>query len=244
MCSSDLTASDFASLAQRVIIGAELPKIPVLDANGQKVAEKPVDLKKFMVERMLWLEDPNAKIANWPPANLKEFTDVIEVGVGHMAAQTRTPQHYLIGTMANLSGDAMAAAETGVVKKAEEKQLWFGAGIRIAAELIALARGENDKARAMAAGRVLWADAESRNIAQLTDSILKLKQIGFPFEFLARRFGLTPTEVAELVRMRERDAAMDPVNALMGAARPGAPDPDGDAADDGADQADPGDTGS
>jgi hypothetical protein len=234
-----LAASDFASLAQRVVIGAELPKIPILDANGQKVGEKAVDLKKFMVDRMLWLEDPEAKIASWPAANLTAFTDVMEVGVGHMAAQTRTPQHYLIGKMANLSGDAMAAAETGVVKKAEEKQLWFGAGIRDGSELIALARGETAKARALAAGRVLWADAESRNIAQLTDSLLKLKQIGFPFAFLARRFGLTPTEVAELVEMRQREADMDPVNALMNAASPqaGIVDPDGDGADDAADAA-------
>lgn len=210
-----MTASDFASLAQRVILGAELPKIPILNSDGQQVGEMPVDLKKFMTDRMLWLEDENATIANWPPADLKAFTDVMEVAVGHLAAQTRTPQHYLIGKMANLSGDAMAAAETGCVKKAEEKQLWFGAGVRIGGELIALARGETAKAKAMAAGRVLWADAESRNIAQLTDSLLKLKQIGFPFEFLARRFGLTPTEVAELVEMRQRDAEMDPVNVLM-----------------------------
>lgn len=215
-----MTASDFASLAQRVVLGAELPKIPVLDADGQQVGEKPVDLKKFMVDRMLWVEDPDAKIANWPAADLKSFTDVMEVAVGHLAAQTRTPQHYLIGKMANLSGDAMAAAETGCVKKAEEKMLWYGAGIRTGGELIALARGERAKARAMAAGRVLWADAESRNIAQLTDSLLKLKQIGFPFEFLAGRFGLSPTEVAELVTMRQRDAETDPISVLMNGATP------------------------
>lgn len=216
-----LTASDYASLKQRIVIGAELPKVPILDDNGQKVGEKPVPLSRFVKERTLWLEDPEAKVAEWAAADLKAFTDVIEVAVGHIAAQTRTPQHYLIGKMANLSGDAMAAAETGVVKKTQEKQLWYGAGIRGAAELIALARGEKDKARAMAAGRVLWADAESRNIAQLTDSLLKLKQIGFPFQFLAARFGLTPTEVTELMEMREADAALDPVNALMGAAAPG-----------------------
>lgn len=217
-----MTASDFASLAQRVVLGAELPKIPILDANGQQVGEKPVDLKKFMVDRMLWIEDENAKIANWPPADLTAFTSVMEVAVGHLAAQTRTPQHYLIGKMANLSGDAMAAAETGCVKKADEKKLWFGAGLRIGGELIALARGETAKAKAIAAGRVLWADSESRNIAQLTDSLLKLRQIGFPFEFLARRFGLTPTEVTELVEMRQRDAETDPISRVLNGGTPGA----------------------
>jgi len=60
---------------------------------------------------------------------------------------------------------------------------------------------------------VLWADAESRSYAQLADALLKLKDIGFPFEWLALRYGLTPTEVANVVAMREREAEMDPVAA-------------------------------
>lgn len=213
-----LVASDFASLAQRVITGAQVPKIPILDANGQKIGERPVDLKRFMKDRVLWLEDPNAKIASWTPADLSAYTDTIEVAVGHIAAQTRTPQHYLIGKIANLSGDALIAAEAGLVKKCQEKQLWFGQGLREMFQLIALARGESAKARAIAAGEVLWSDTQSRNLAQLSDSLLKLKQIGFPFEWLALRLGLTPTEVVDLLEMRERDAELDPVNALMGAA--------------------------
>jgi hypothetical protein len=221
-----LVASDFASLAQRIVIGAEVPKIPVLDANGQKVGEKPVDLKRFALDRVLWLENPEAKVANWPSADLTAYTSIIEVAVGHIAAQTRTPAHYLIGKMANLSGDALIAAETGLVKKCEEKQLWFGQALREVFALIALARGETAKAAAIGGGTLLWADVQSRNIAQLTDSLLKLKQIGFPFEFLAARFGLNPTEVADLMQMREREAELDPVAAMMNAANVPVANPD------------------
>jgi hypothetical protein len=221
-----LVASDFASLQQRIVIGAEVPKVPILDANGQKVGEKPIDLKRFALDRVLWLENPEAKIANWPAADLTAYTDIVEVAVGHIAAQTRTPQHYLIGKMANLSGDALIAAETGLVKKCEEKQLWFGQALREVFALIALARGETAKADAIGGGSLLWADVQSRNIAQLTDSLLKLRQIGFPFEFLASRFGLTPTEVADLMRMREQEAAQDPVSAMMNAASAAPPAPD------------------
>lgn len=42
---------------------------------------------------------------------------------------------------------------------------------------------------------------------------MKLKDIGFPFEWLALRYGLTPTEVANVVAMREREAEMDPIAA-------------------------------
>jgi hypothetical protein len=213
------TASDFASLAQRVVIGAEVPKMPILDANGQKVGEKAIDLKRFAKDRVLWLENPNAKVDSWAAANLTAYTEVIEVAVGHIAAQTRTPQHYLIGKMANLSGDALIAAETGLVKKCQEKELWFGQALREVFQLIALAQGQEAKAAAVAGGSVLWADTQSRSVAQLTDSLLKLKQIGFPFEFLALKFGLTPTEIVDLMAMREREAALDPVSALMNAAQ-------------------------
>ncbi|MFG3228121.1 phage portal protein [Kitasatospora sp. NPDC048194] len=215
------TASDFASFPQRVVLGAEPPKTPILDANGQVIGSRPVPLEKFAVDRVLWLSSDKANIGSWPAANLEAYTKVIEVAVGHIAAQTRTPQHYLVGKMANLSGDALIAAETGQVKKVQQKQLWYGQAIRELFQLIALARGEDSKARALAGGTVMWADAESRSMAQLTDSLLKLKQIGFPFEYLALRYGLTPTEVADLMAMREQEAALDPVSSLLA----GKPDP-------------------
>ncbi|MDT0477391.1 phage portal protein [Streptomyces sp. DSM 41014] len=210
------TASDFASFPQRLILGAEAPMTPILDKNGQVIGKKPVDLAKFAVDRILWITDEKAKAANWPAANLKAYTEVLEVGVGHIAAQTRTPSHYLIGRMANLSGDALVAAETGLVKKAQEKMLWFGVAIREVFRLIALARGETGLARGLAGGQVLWRDAESRNQAQAADMLLKLKQVGFPFEWLALRFGLSPTEVADLIEMRETEAEMDPAAVILG----------------------------
>jgi hypothetical protein len=38
-------ASDFASFAQRIVLGAEVPKTPILDENGQKIGERPIDLR-------------------------------------------------------------------------------------------------------------------------------------------------------------------------------------------------------
>jgi hypothetical protein len=207
------TASDYASFPQRVVLGAERPMIPKLNSAGEIVGKQPVDLAKFAVDRVAWITGKDAKIAEWQAANLAAYTGIIETAVGHLAAQTRTPQHYLIGKMANLSGDALLAAETGLVKRVDEKKLWFGQALREVARLIYLARGEDAKARAMRAGAVLWADSESRSHAQLADALVKLQTLGFPFEWLALRYGLTPTEVADVVAMREREAEMDPLAA-------------------------------
>ena len=198
-------AADFASFPQRVVMGQEPPKIPVLDENGQKVGEVPVDLKKLAQDRLLWLTGQNTSIGSWPAADLKAYTDIVEVAVGHVAAQTRTPQHYLIGKMANLSADALRAAETGLVKKVEESQLFFGPAAREVFRLMALVSGDDAAAAAAATGRVQWRDPESRSEAQLVDALLKLQTIGFPFEWLAERYGLGADELARVVALRESD---------------------------------------
>ncbi|MCZ9352980.1 phage portal protein [Streptomyces mutabilis] len=207
------TASDYAAFPQRVVLGAERPMIPILNKQGEVIGEKPLDLEKLAADRIAFITGDSAQIAEWTAANLEAYTKVIEVAVGHIAAQTRTPQHYLIGKMANLSADALLAAETGLVKRVEEKQLWYGQGIRELFALVALAQGDDDKAKALRSGYMLWADAESRSQVQLADALLKLKQIGFPFEFLALRYGLTPAEVVDLLAMIEREHQLDPLGA-------------------------------
>jgi hypothetical protein len=180
----------------------------------------------------------DVRIGEWQAANLTMYTGMIEVAVGHLAAQTRTPQHYLIGKMANLAEGALLAAETGLVKRVEEKQTWSGQGLREMARLIALARGEDDKAQALRSGRVLWKDAESRSHAQLADALLKLKQLGFPFKWLALKYGLTPTEVADIMVMRMEELEADPVTELtrqLGGVpgQGGGPPPEDDESDEG-----------
>lgn len=209
------TAMDYASFPQRIITGAEVPEVPILDEQGKIVGSRPVDIEKFAVDRVMFFTGENVKTDEWTAANLEAYTKIIDQAVGHIAAQTRTPQHYLIGKMANLSGDALLAAETGLVKRVEEKMIWYGQALREMFRLIALAQGDTGRARSIASGRVLWADAESRSQAQLADALLKLKQIGFPFEWLALKFGLTPTEVVDLLLMREKELQADPMGAFM-----------------------------
>lgn len=207
-------SADYASLNQRVITGAERPKVPILDDEGQQIGERPIDLKKFATDRVLWLEDPEAKISEWSAANLEAYTKVIERAVGHIAAQTRTPAHYLLlgNGISNVSGDTMKALETGLVRRTHEKTEHFGRGVREIFRLIALAQGDAAKAAAVARGTVLWRDVETRSEAQMVDALAKLKDIGFPFMWIAERYGLTPPELVRLMQMREiesRDAQLD-----------------------------------
>lgn len=196
------TAADFASLPARVVMGAEMPKMPVLDKNGQQVGEKQIELGTLEQGRMLWLTGQNASIGQWNAADLKVFTDVVEVAVGHLAAQTRTPQHYLIGKMANLSAESLRAAEAGLAKKVNEMQTFFSPAVREVFRLMAITQDDPELAAACRGGRVLWKDAETRSEAQLVDALLKLQTIGFPFGWLAEKYGLSDAELARVESMR------------------------------------------
>lgn len=210
-----MNALDYASLPQRVITGADVPKIPILDSNGQQVGERVVELDQLIKERILWVPGADAKAAEWSAARLDVFSDVIERAIEHIAAQTRTPPHYLVGKVANLSAEALTAAEAGLVSKTGERITYFAPSIRRIYSLIALAQGDQRKARAAISGRVLWKDIQFRALAQKVDALLKLRDIGFPFEFLAEEYGLEPHEVTRVLEMRKREAAMDPVGEIV-----------------------------
>lgn len=233
------SAADEATMGQRVVTGAETPTIPILDDEGRQVGERPVDLKNFTRKSILWLEDPNAKTSQWETAKLDVFTEVIEIMVGHVAAQTRTPAHYLLigGTVANVSGDAMKALETGLVKRTVEKTQHFGRALRDVFELVALADDDAGKARAIRRGEVLWADVENRSDAQRADSLAKKRDMGYPLKYLLELDGLPPHEIERVMAMVREEGAdpimerlLRPARQLPDAPVNGVPENDGDAA--------------
>lgn len=211
------TAADFASMPARVVLGQEPPSIPVLDENGQVVGKRKVDIKKLAEDRILWLNGQNTKIAQWDAAKLDVFTGVIETGVTHIAAQTRTPPHYLVlgKGMVNVNADGMRAAETGLVKKVEEEQLFFSPGVRGVNQRFALVRNKPELAKRCLFGDVKWRDAENHSEAQRVDALQKLDAIGFPFAWIAERYGLSPTELSRVLAMRETERREDPLRELV-----------------------------
>lgn len=205
-------AADNASWPQRVVMGAEMPTIPILDENGNEVGERPIDLKKFALDRAVWLEDPNAKIGSWEAAKLDAWTDIIEVAVGHIAAQSRTPAHYMLigGTIANVPEGGLKALETGLASRTREKTQHFGRAARETAALVALVEDEPAKADAIRRGEVMWRDVENRSDAQRADALQKKRAIGYPIQYLLELDGLPPQEIKRVMDMIEQEQS-DPV---------------------------------
>jgi len=200
-------AADFASMPARVVMGQEPPKIPILDDAGAIIGEKPVDIEQLTRGRMLWLTGQETSVGQWDSAKLDIFTDVINRCVRHIAAQTRTPVHYIVGEMSNINGETLLAGETGLVKKVEEFHLFASGSMRQVFRLMALALGDAELAEQVRFAQIVWKDPQTYTQAQASDAALKDRQVGFPFSWIAaRRYGLTPAEVERLVAIKEAES--------------------------------------
>lgn len=212
-------AADYASMDARVILGGEPPMIPVLDKDGKVIGSRPVDMKDLREKRLVTLTGEHAKIDSWSAAKLDIFTDTIEVAVGHIASQTRTPPTYLVSKtgMSNVNGEGLKASEIGLNKKVLEFWTYAGPAIREVNRLIALVIGDEKLAQATVLAKVNHVNPEIRSEGQLADMLVKLKAIGYPFKYLMELHGVPPGDFQRIMDMREEEAS-DPI--LMAAMQP------------------------
>lgn len=194
-------ALDYASLPQRVVLGNEIPKVPILGADGTVVGERDVDMKDLKNKRFLWLTSEQSKIDSWPAAQLDVFAAVIEMAVDHISAQTRTPPHYLIGKMSNVAAESLTVAETGLVAKTMQRLQYADHPLRQMYSNIALAQNDAGKAKEAMSGKILWADPQYRALAQKVDAFIKLRDGGLPLEWLLEWLGEEPSEVQRIMGM-------------------------------------------
>lgn len=222
-------AADYASMPARVLLGTNPPMRKVLDAAGNHVGDTPITMKDLNEARMAVFNGEHAKIDQWDPASLNPFTDVIEIAVGHIAAQTRTPPHYLVANkgISNLSGDALKSAEIGLVRKSIEFQRFATPSLRDVHRLGHLVRGNREKAEATRLASLTWANPEIRSDAELADALVKKKSIGYPTKYLMEIDGISPSDMLRIQRMIDEERAADPLgNALRDLG--GSDDPAGD----------------
>jgi hypothetical protein len=195
-----LVAQTYASINVRTVTGMAPPLIrdsdgePVLDELGNP-RPQPIN---HNAKRFLFAEDPDTKFGSLEASPLNGFIESIDMSIRHLAAVSQTPPHHLLGQIANLSAEALLAAETSLQRKIEEFKHAFGESwervFRLAAELEGDATSMEDFH-----GEVIWRDMESRSLAQAADALGKLKeQLGIPAKGLWKRVpNVTQTELSE-----------------------------------------------
>jgi hypothetical protein len=130
----------------------------------------------------------------------------------HLAVISQTPPQDLLGQLANLSAEALAAARDGQTRKRVECEHLFGESWEQALRLAAHIGGDPAGARDRAA-QVAWRDVEARSLAQVADALGKIAgQLGVPAEALWSRIpGVTQTDIEQWRTLRTAERAADPM---------------------------------
>lgn len=208
--------SEFQAYRQRWATGLDIPTDP---ATG-----RPLDREVFLAsDSRLWVaEDEKVKFGDLPANDGLGYVRQIEALIQHIAAQTRTPPHYLLGQSGSFpSGESLKATETGLVAKVKRKQVTYGEAWEEAMRLAFAYRDDPLRAQAMDA-EVIWADPESRSEGELVDALLKMRQLGVPLEAIWRRWGTSPQEIDRWKNLLGLPERSDPNNP---ATTPPAPPP-------------------
>jgi hypothetical protein len=176
--------------------------VPRVDNNGNPVPQNI----NHNARRFLFAEDPDSKFGSLDESPLGGFIESIDMSIRHLAAVSQTPPHYLLGQIANLSAEALTAAETALARKVEEFRNAFGESwervFRIAGAMDGDLEVFDD-----AAGEVLWRDMESRSLAQSADALGKLAEaLDIPRRGLWHRVpDVTQGEIKTWTDLREDD---------------------------------------
>jgi hypothetical protein len=190
---------------------------PKLDAAGNPM---PAAVN-HNARRFLFAEDPDVKFGSLPAGPITPLIESVDMSIRHLAAISQTPPHHLLGQIANLSAEALLAAETALSRKITEFQSLFGEAwervFRIAAEMEGDTAGNEDYA-----GEVQWRDMESRSLAQAADALGKLAdQLGIPKRGLWKRVpGVTQTEYEDWEQMAEEDDSVGQLATALTRATP------------------------
>lgn len=206
-----LIAQKYAAFRQRWVTGMAIPT----DDEGNAV--EPF---QAAVDRLWMSEDPDTSFGEFQESNLAGYIAAVDQDIQTLASTTRTPPHYLLGKIVNLSADALKAAETGLTSKVRRRQVEYGEAWEQVVNLAAVAAGRPELVDDGL--ETIWANTEAQSEAQVVDAALKLDALGVPREAIWERIGASPQQIDAWRRQRMREALRSAVSAPidLGAGRP------------------------
>jgi hypothetical protein len=171
------------------------------------------------VSDILVADDPDTKFGSLPATPLDGFIKSHQADIGDLAAVSQTPAHEMLGQMANLSAEALAAARASLTAKVTERQQSLGESHEQVFQLAAVIMGQTPDPQA----QVRWRDTEIRSMAQAADALGKMAQmLGVPVELLWEKIpGFTQQDLARAKVLAEASGGVDALlRELVGASEP------------------------
>jgi hypothetical protein len=199
-----LVVQRFGSWKVRTIAGMAKPEVAE-DAVAERL--------RLKVEDLLIAQDPDTKFGTLDESPLDPFIHAHDADVRALAAISQSPAHELIGQMANLSAEALAAAEASLTRRVERVKKPIGEAWEQTLRLAGRIMGD-DVAMRDESSEVKWKDMESRSMAQAADALGKMAtMLGVPVEILWEKLpGFTQTDVERAKALVESGS---PIDALL-----------------------------
>lgn len=191
---SGLVALTWSGFPLRALIGD-----PILyDEGGYPIAPF-----KAVASQVIQVENPDGKIVQTPGADMSNFSP--EMHIKHLAALTKTPAHYLLAELVNLSADAIRAGEAALISKTKRHMRPLGESWEEVMRLALMVKNPSDERAKDPEGEVIWADPESRSMAERADAAVKLQDV-LPWQAICERYlGMTPQEIGRIESQRIAD---------------------------------------
>lgn len=212
-----LVVQRFAAFVVRWITGMSADESA--QANGMTVDQV---VAKMKIGDFLMSPDVDTKFGSLPASPLDGFIASKDADVRELASITQSPVHEVLGQMANLSADALAAARASQTAKSDEIKHVFGEAHEQALRLASHIAGDEESASDFTA-QVRWKDTQIRSLAQAADALGKMSQmLGVPLEMLWERIpGFTDFDVERAKQLVLRDdEVMRSLREIMDAAEP------------------------
>lgn len=210
---NQLLAEQFAAYKQRWVTGM----VSVKDEVGRE--SRPF---KPGVDRLWAAEDADTRFGEFTETDLAPILNSREATIRHMAIISQVPPYALLGSLVNLSADAMSAARDGLDRKAQELQGNLTDSWRNVFRLCS--KAQDDETGWMDLhGRLLWRDTSARSFAATIDGLGKAAQmLGVPAHELWRRIpGVTAEDIAAWQASAQRTEAMAAIDKVVEAALTG-----------------------
>ncbi|MEU8264924.1 phage portal protein [Micromonospora sp. NPDC048999] len=222
--------------ALQMVCGQVAPMIPLQDqinltSFGLKAAEwysafrqrwikgwtpPNAETKMQSAASQLWTFDEHPEdiaLGEFSQTELRGYLESREAGLKYAATLSQTPVHELTGQLVNLSAEALAAAEIGRERKAQERQTGMGESHEQAMQVVGAMIDQvvPDDAQ------MIWRDTSARSFAAVVDGLGKLAQmLGIPQQELWDRVpGATQQDVRRWKAAAAQGDALGNLTALL-----------------------------
>jgi hypothetical protein len=201
-----LMAQQYAAFRQRWVTGM----VPD-DEDG-----RPREPFRAGVDRLWVADDADTKFGEFTATDLTPFLAAREASIRHMAIGAQLPPYYLLGSVANLSSDALAATRDSLDRKISELQGILSDPHKQTLRLASLAAGNKD-GWADTTSTIIWRDTSARAFAATADALGKMVQmLGIPAtELWSRIPGITAEEVARWKEVASSRGALAQLNDMI-----------------------------